>query len=69
MVNYWSKDNVEETCSGCIHRDNDWCKYAELPCNINPALTIKEGIIGMACCGAGKQIESKQLELFAKQPA
>jgi hypothetical protein len=64
MVDYWAKDNIDETCAGCIHRDNDWCKYAELPCNVNPVLTLQNGIIGMACCGVGYQASMKQGELF-----
>lgn len=64
MVDYWAKDNLEETCSGCIHRDNDWCKYNGLPCNVNPILTFRAGIIGMACMGLGYQSKPEQLELF-----
>lgn len=67
MVNYWSKDNVDETCFGCKWRDGDWCKESELPCNVNPILTINgPGIIGMACCGTG--YEPKQLDMFEAQP-
>lgn len=64
IVDYWAKDNVEETCSGCVHRDKDWCKLAGLPCNINPILTMKAGIIGMACMGAGKELAPVQQSLF-----
>jgi len=64
MVDYWAKDNIEETCAGCIHRDNDWCKHSELPCNVNPILTLQTGQIGMACCGIGYHADMKQGELF-----
>ena len=64
MVDYWVKDYVEETCCGCLHRDNDWCKYGELPCSVNPILTIQQGIIGMACCGAGYEAKLEQGDLF-----
>lgn len=65
MVKYWSEENVDETCYGCKHRDGDWCKLQELPCNVNPVLTFNEGIIGMACCGAG--YEAKQLDISDMQ--
>lgn len=64
MVAYWSVDNVEETCSGCIHRDKDWCKFNEFPCNVNPVLTLQHGMIGMACMGLGYEAKPEQLELF-----
>jgi len=60
MVNYWSRDNVEETCSGCKHRDGDWCKLQGLPCNVNPILTFDNNLIGMACMGVGYEGESKR---------
>lgn len=53
MVDYWAKDHIDETCEGCIHRNNDWCEFAHLPCNVNPILTIQHGMIGMACQGVG----------------
>lgn len=62
MVKYWSKDNVDETCNGCIHREGDWCAYAGLPCNVNPVLTFQNNMIGMACAGVG--YEAKQPTLF-----
>lgn len=64
LVDYWSKDHIDESCAGCIHRDADWCKLAELPCSINPILTIHDGIIGMACMGMGKQSQPVQQSLF-----
>lgn len=68
MVDYWVKDNIEETCSGCIHREEDWCRSYGLPCNVNPILTLRSGIIGMACMGLGKEVEPpKQLELFESE--
>ncbi|RPE05528.1 hypothetical protein EGT74_24400 [Chitinophaga lutea] len=64
VVDYWAKDNIDESCAGCVHRDKDWCKLAELPCNINPVLTLQSGMIGMACMGAGKQTAPIQQTLF-----
>lgn len=64
VVDYWAKDNVEETCSGCVHRDKDWCNIAGLPCNINPILTMQGGMIGMACMGVGKELAPVQQSLF-----
>jgi hypothetical protein len=51
-------------CINCTNRDNDWCKYAQLPCTINPILTMKYGMIGMACCGVGHEDIYVQKELF-----
>lgn len=64
MVAYWS--NSDETCTGCVHRDGDWCKHSDLPCNVNPILTIRHGQIGMACMGLGYVADSAQPELFYK---
>lgn len=52
MVEYWSD---ADGCQGCIHADGDWCSAMELPCSINPLLTMKHGMIGMACGGAGHE--------------
>jgi len=64
MVDYWAKDHVDESCAGCIHRDQDWCGYSGLPCNVNPILTFRMGMIGMACMGLGYRPNYKQGELF-----
>lgn len=62
VVDYWARDNIDECCFGCKHHDGDWCKYSELPCCVNPVLTFRENIIGMACCGVG--FEPGQLKMF-----
>lgn len=43
-------------CEDCIHLDvgNAWCKLIGLPCTVNPIITFKEGVVGMACMGLGK---------------
>lgn len=58
---YWS-DTTE--CIGCIHLNEKeaWCKLQGLPCCVNPILTFRQGMIGMACMGTGRE-EHKQLEL------
>lgn len=62
FVDYWS-DNT--ACTGCIHQDKDWCKYSQLPCTVNPVLTYRHNIMGMACMGLGKkQKHPKQLVLW-----
>jgi hypothetical protein len=57
----WS-DTTE--CNGCIHLDKkgSWCNLQGLPCCVNPILTFRQGMIGMACMGTGKE-EIKQLTL------
>lgn len=51
MHRYWC-DRAE--CYGCKHLRGSWCDLQELPCTVNPYLTIKHGMIGMACMGAGR---------------
>lgn len=47
---YWT-DASE--CLGCIHKRGGWCTLQELPCTVNPVLTMRYAMIGMACMGAG----------------
>ena len=50
---YWC-DKAE--CIGCNHLHGSWCKLQGLPCTVNPILTMKTGMIGMACMGAGRNV-------------
>ena len=52
VAEYWQD---AEACDGCIHISGDWCRLQELPCTVNPILTMRHGMIGMACMGAGKK--------------
>lgn len=47
-------------CEDCIHLDGYWCKLQGLPCTVNPILTMRHGMIGMACMGAGKESPNDQ---------
>lgn len=51
MFEYWTDITV---CKGCdqLDKENAWCNLQDLPCTVNPILTIKTGMIGMACMGA-----------------
>lgn len=40
-------------CEGCKHLRGRWCSLQGLPCTVNPYLTFKHSMIGMACMGAG----------------
>ncbi len=40
-------------CEGCKHLRGRWCTLVELPCTVNPYLTFRRGMVGMACQGAG----------------
>lgn len=40
------------SCYGCLDRDGDWCKLG-LPCAVNPILSFRHGMPGMACMGLG----------------
>ena len=42
----------EELCQNCQHRDGDWCTAIALPCTVNPILTFRFGMLGLACGGA-----------------
>ncbi|MDH2239116.1 hypothetical protein N5K27_22665 [Pigmentiphaga sp. GD03639] len=52
----------QERCCDCRHSRGGWCRIQELPCAVNPYLTIRHGIPGMACMGMG--FEPRQLSLF-----
>jgi hypothetical protein len=60
-VEYWS-DASE--CNGCTNKNGDWCKLMQLPCSVNPILTFRDNMIGLACMGAGRNEIPKQLELW-----
>lgn len=48
----------------CKHFQNNWCALQGLPCSVNPVLTFRSGMIGMACMGAGFEPDDKQLDLL-----
>lgn len=54
-------------CHGCIHLDkqNAWCNLMGLPCTVNPILSFRMGMTGMACMGLHHE-ENNQLELFTE---
>lgn len=53
-----------EGCEGCRHFQNGWCALASLPCGINPVLTFRMGMVGMACQGVGYEAkEGSQIEM------
>lgn len=51
MYDFWTNTSVCENCDQ-LDIKYSWCKLQELPCTVNPILTIKGGMIGMACMGA-----------------
>jgi hypothetical protein len=61
MVDLWN-DNY--ACRECKYLDKDWCLREELPCTVNPYLTVKTGMMGMACMGMGYNDGINQGELF-----
>jgi len=48
---YWETDKC--CCLGCCgySKKDDWCEYANLPPSVNPILSFRYGIVGLACCG------------------
>jgi hypothetical protein len=61
LVDLWTDT---EACRECKYLNEDWCLRAELPCTVNPYLTVKHGTIGMACMGMGHDDGINQGELF-----
>lgn len=45
-------------CFGCKHLNekNIWCKLQNIPATINPILTLRTGMVGMACMGMGREV-------------
>lgn len=60
-LEYWTD---KSQCDGCIwlDRGNSFCRDMYLPITVNPILTMRTGIIGMACMGSGYE-KGGQLEL------
>jgi len=66
---------IPETCDGCAHSAEDlpgaenaardWCSLVGLPCAVNPVLSFRYGISGMACCGTSLVPQQETLALFA----
>ena len=46
----------------CDYLSDGWCKYVNLPCGVNPYLTPRNGMTGMACMGARPP---QQISLFS----
>jgi hypothetical protein len=38
-------------CEDCTMLDGAWCLHVGLPCTVSPFLTLKHGMMGMACMG------------------
>lgn len=51
LLDYWG--TPDGVCRGCIHLDKDWCVSAQFPVSVNPIITLRHGIKGIACCGMG----------------
>lgn len=56
---YWSDVSA---CTGCVYLEKAWCRLHDLPCTVNPTMTFRHGMAGMACCGVGKV--NRELTLF-----
>jgi hypothetical protein len=60
MVELWDSC---EGCEGCKHLQCAWCDLQGLPCSVNPILTFRYGMIGIACMGAGYEAATLQNEV------
>jgi hypothetical protein len=65
IVERWE---TAEACDGCKHLDGCWCDLQGLPCTVNPILTFRHGMIGMACMGAGYESNETALPLGGEPP-
>lgn len=52
QAKYWA-DSHE--CTGCAHKHGGWCTLQGLPCSVNPVLTPRTNMPGMACMGMGRR--------------
>lgn len=63
LVEVWTDT---EGCHGpefdhdCAHLDGDWCRLMGLPASVNPILSMRHGMPGMACMGAGYEPSTPQ---------
>jgi hypothetical protein len=62
MAKLW----LAHECHGCKHQNGAWCDLQGLPCTVNPVLSFRGGMIGMACMGAG--FEESPLSDSTHQP-
>lgn len=53
----------QERCRDCSHSRGGWCVPQGLPCAVNPYLTPRTGIPGMACMGMGFMPRQLALQL------
>lgn len=61
---FWT--NPDAPCNTCSHRRGGWCRAQGLPCNVNPITTLRHGLQGLACMGAGYTARAlEQLPLIA----
>lgn len=55
---YWATGY--EDCHSCEHRRGGWCDLQQLPCTVNPILTVRHSVLGMACMGLGYQASNRR---------
>lgn len=61
---FWATPDAP--CNTCSHRRGGWCCAQGLPCNVNPITTLRHGLQGLACWGAGYTARAlEQLPLIA----
>jgi len=64
-ADYWQDSLACHEGGICEYVSGGWCNYMELPCGVNPYLTPRTGMLGMACMGARPhQILFEQIALF-----
>lgn len=63
IAHEWVRGN---DCANCAHRRGcGWCSLQALPCSVNPILTMRHGMPGMACMGSGRELRvPEQIDIF-----
>ncbi|BAP30113.1 uncharacterized protein CHSO_1076 [Chryseobacterium sp. StRB126] len=61
VIEVWTSPGGDGECVQCIHfnYDDGWCVLMGLPSSVNPVLSFKHGMPGMACMGAGREINGQ----------
>jgi hypothetical protein len=44
---------IDEDRGKCVHLRGKWCALSSLPASVNPILSFRHGLVGMACMGIG----------------
>jgi hypothetical protein len=56
---YWSdSEGCHDERGVCKHLRGGWCVASSLPAGVNPYLTFRHSLLGMACMGIGFELKA-----------